>query len=227
MFCKSKAKTVLVVLVAMISLAPLAGCHNYEQQIAARDKRIDELMVENKQQADDLIAAQNENAALKTEIAAKNQAIAERDEIIKNMGISDGKKESADGWEIGKFGDRVSIGSDVLFSSGSAKLTQSGRRTLDKIASDIQRKYPGMTVRVYGYTDSDPIRKTRHLWDDNLDLSANRAMAVARHLKGRGINAANIESVAMGATNFVASNKTKDGKKRNRRVEIYVIKSIR
>jgi chemotaxis protein MotB len=81
-----------------------------------------------------------------------------------------------------------------------------------------------MTVRVMGYTDSDPIVKTKNLWKDNLDLSANRAMEVTRHLWSKGISAEHIETVAMGATHFMGPNTTKAGKAGNRRVEISVVK---
>ena len=90
--------------------------------------------------------------------------------------------------------------------------------------STLRSRYPGMTVRVYGYTDSDPVRKTRHLWKDNLDLSANRAMAVTRYLWSRGVTAARVETIGMGVTHFVSSNATTSGKSKNRRVVIKVVK---
>ena len=65
--------------------------------------------------------------------------------------------------------------------------------------------------------------KTKAKWDDNLDLSANRAMAVTRYLTGKGLDSAMIETVGMGAAQPVASNSSKDGKARNRRVEIYAV----
>jgi len=117
----------------------------------------------------------------------------------------------------------ASVGSDVLFSAGSATLTPAGKKELDRIASDIRSRHPGLTVRVVGYTDSDPIVRTKNLWQDNLDLSCNRAMAVTRYLESKGLKAANIETIGMGATHFVASNGTKDGKAKNRRVDIAVV----
>jgi outer membrane protein OmpA-like peptidoglycan-associated protein len=116
------------------------------------------------------------------------------------------------------------VGSDVLFDPGKAELHAAGKARLDQTASTVRSKYGGMTVRVYGYTDSDPIRRTRNLWADNLDLSANRAMAVTRYLIGKGIHAESVETVAMGATHSIAPNTTKDGKAKNRRVVIMVVK---
>ena len=113
--------------------------------------------------------------------------------------------------------------SDILFASGSATLTAAGQKALSEVAAKIKADYPGRIVRIYGHTDSDPIVKSKKLWADNLDLSANRAMAVARYMIDRGIPAERVEPVAMGATRPVASNDTKAGKARNRRVEIVVI----
>ena len=115
------------------------------------------------------------------------------------------------------------MSSDVLFASGRASLTAAGKKALSSIVATLNRSYSGRIVRVYGHTDGDPIRKSKKLWLDNLDLSANRAMSVARYLIANGVKAANVETVAMGETRPVASNKTKAGKARNRRVEIIVI----
>ncbi len=116
------------------------------------------------------------------------------------------------------------VGADVLFSAGRATLTAGGRRRLATIAATLKSKYPGLTVRVMGYTDSDPIVKTKRLWKDNLDLSANRAMEVTRYLWSKGVPARQIETVGMGATHFLASNASKAGKTNNRRVKIQVVR---
>jgi flagellar motor protein MotB len=79
-------------------------------------------------------------------------------------------------------------------------------------------------VRVIGYTDNDPIRKTRNLWEDNLDLSANRAMTVVRHLREQGIDAEKLTACGRGETNPVTPNTSTANKAKNRRVEIIVIK---
>lgn len=122
-------------------------------------------------------------------------------------------------WEQGLVGDRVTLGTDILFAAGKADLTTAGKGALDKIASDLKSTYGSLPVRVYGYTDTDPIRKTKNLWQDNLDLSANRAMAVTRYLVSKGIDAKLIETVAMG------EHHPEGGKTQSRRVEIIVIKS--
>jgi chemotaxis protein MotB len=109
-----------------------------------------------------------------------------------------------------------------LFSSGKAKLKSSGKTALSKVARDLKGNYSSLPIRIYGFTDSDPIRKSK--WKDNLELSANRSMAVTRYLISKGVDDERIETIAMGATHFLTSNKTRAGKSQNRRVEIFVIK---
>lgn len=103
-------------------------------------------------------------------------------------------------------------------------LRSSGKRALGRITDELNGRYAGLPVRIYGYTDSDPIRRSKKFWKDNLDLSSNRAMAVVRYLISRGVPKENIESIGMGDSNPVASNSSKSGKSKNRRVEIVVVK---
>ena len=105
-----------------------------------------------------------------------------------------------------------------------ATLTTAGRGRLDGVVTMLRSRFAGLGVRVYGYTDSDPIKHSRKLWTDNLDLSANRAMAVTRYLRSKGLSAESIETVAMGATNPISSNSSATGKSKNRRVVIKVVR---
>lgn len=118
----------------------------------------------------------------------------------------------------------ASVGSDVLFAPGSANLSAAGRHKLDAIADEIRAKFPAQTVRVMGFTDSDPISRSKNLWQDNLDLSCGRAMAVTRFLTAKGLKAENVETIGMGATHPLTPNTTSAGKARNRRVDISVVK---
>ncbi len=115
----------------------------------------------------------------------------------------------------------VRVPGDVLFPSGSAELKSSARQTLDEIAGVLRSRYSGNTVRLEGYTDSDPIRKSD--WTDNLELSAHRAMAVERYLAEKGLDETRMYSAGFGEANPVASNATPQGKAQNRRVEVVVL----
>jgi chemotaxis protein MotB len=108
----------------------------------------------------------------------------------------------------------------VLFSSGKATLKKATISELDHIKSVIKSRYSGMLIDVVGHTDSDPIKKSK--WKDNWQLSSERALAVLRYLKSKGISPSNIRAVASGSSVPVSKNSTISGKAKNRRVEIVV-----
>jgi chemotaxis protein MotB len=116
----------------------------------------------------------------------------------------------------------VTLPNAILFDSGKAELKKTDISELDHIREVLQKKYPGKQIDVVGHTDTDPINKTKDLWKDNWDLSAQRALAVTRYLIARGIDDDKIRAVACGQTRPVASNATAAGKAKNRRVEIVV-----
>ncbi len=218
----------LFVVVAIAGLS--TGCAEKEKQmIADLEAQYNELSQQNENLRSRLAESENRRMQLQSEADQKDTALAARNQEIRKLqeqlaDSPDPAAGSGEQWERGLTGDRVTVGSDILFASGSATLTGDGKQTLDRIAADLRNQYAGKPVRVYGYTDSDPIRHTRDQWQDNLDLSAGRAMAVTRYLIEKGIDEERIETVAMGETNFVASNDTAEGKARNRRVEIIVIR---
>ena len=71
-------------------------------------------------------------------------------------------------------------------------------------------------MRVTGHTDSlgNP--------DYNIDLSQRRAQAVASQLVKNGVAAENLSFICYGAARPVATNKTREGRAANRRVELEV-----
>jgi|SRR5687768_5964960 len=111
----------------------------------------------------------------------------------------------------------VTLPGDVLFDSGRATLKESSKATLNKVAAAIKKDHPGKKILVDGHTDSDPITKTKSLWKDNLDLSAERARVVGKYLSDQGIEAKLVGTRGMGATAPRGNDKS-----RNRRVEIIV-----
>ncbi|MCG8508124.1 MAG: OmpA family protein, partial [Rhodospirillales bacterium] len=109
----------------------------------------------------------------------------------------------------------VRVPGDVLFASGKVDLKSSARQTLSRIASVIQSEYPGNMVRVEGYTDTDPIRRSN--WKDNLELSLQRAAAVHRYLQSQGISADRMYAAGYGETQPLGT------KAQSRRVEVVVV----
>ncbi len=116
----------------------------------------------------------------------------------------------------------LTLGSKVLFASGSASLRPSAKRALDHVVSLITRKYASAQLIVQGHTDSRPIRRTSKVWRSNQHLSVARANSVAAYLRQGGVSAGNIVVQGFGATRPVAVNTTKQGRELNRRVEMTV-----
>ncbi len=116
----------------------------------------------------------------------------------------------------------VTLENKVLFNSGKASLKRATSSELDHIYSVLRQRYAGKMIDVVGHTDTDPIRKTKKLYKDNWDLSAERALTVLRYLLDRGVPKSQICAVACGEARPVASNASSAGKAKNRRVEIVV-----
>jgi len=217
-----------IALVAAVATMALGGCgvkHERELDILKGKNRA--LMSQKSTLQGKLSAAavanrdlQDQLKGLQTQANAKIKEL--QDKLAKAGGAGGTTGIRVAGGEVLVY--NRTLGGDVLFSAGQATLTAAGKKALAAVVAELKAKHPGRLVRVYGHTDSDPIVKSRKLWQDNLDLSANRAMAVSRHLAAKGIKAGLIETVAMGSASPVASNSTKAGKARNRRVEIVVIK---
>lgn len=115
----------------------------------------------------------------------------------------------------------VSIGSDVLFDSSSAELSEQAQDVLDDAAARIARHEPG-PVTVIGHTDDV---------DDeafNLDLSRRRAEAVAKTLGTRiDTEAYPLTTEGRGESAPIADNSTEEGRARNRRVELEITAPLR
>ena len=84
----------------------------------------------------------------------------------------------------------------------------------------MKEKYSGKNVDVVGHTDSDPIKKSS--WKDNWELSAQRALSVARYMADHGVSDKQLEASGCGEFRPIAANSSAAGKAKNRRVEIVV-----
>ncbi|MBC5833616.1 OmpA family protein [Flavobacterium sp. F372] len=104
----------------------------------------------------------------------------------------------------------------VLFDSGKATVKADSYVTLDAMA-EIMKEYEANNFSIEGYTDN--VGKP----ESNIELSAERALAIKTYLISKGINENRLNSQGFGAAKPIASNKTKAGKSANRRVEIKVV----
>jgi flagellar motor protein MotB len=123
----------------------------------------------------------------------------------------------------GGYGVRVTDA--VLFDKGSSAIRAEGQAILAKVAQEIASK-PFQRLWVRGHTDSDPVVRPETLAKfphGNLQLSAERAVEVGAFLGKNGVTAGKIVVAGFGPGEPVAKNDSEDGKRKNRRVEIFVL----
>jgi OOP family OmpA-OmpF porin len=112
--------------------------------------------------------------------------------------------------------NKITLAADVLFDFDKSVIKPAGRTQLDDLASKIG----GMNLEVViaiGHTDS--IGSDAY----NQKLSVRRAESIKAYLTSKGVPANRIYTEGKGEKQPVASNKTKEGRAKNRRVEIEVI----
>ncbi len=110
------------------------------------------------------------------------------------------------------------IQAPFLFASGQSDLRDEPRKVLAEL-SGLFRKFPYL-VRIEGHTDNLPINSIRY--PSNWELSAARAVTVARFFQGVGLSPDRIAATGYGEYHPIADNGTAQGREKNRRVEIFL-----
>jgi OOP family OmpA-OmpF porin len=112
--------------------------------------------------------------------------------------------------------EKVTLAADVLFDFDKSVLKPEGKAKLDDLAGKIQAIALEVVIAI-GHTDS--IGSDAY----NQKLSVRRAESVKAYLVSKGVEPNRIYTEGKGEKQPVASNKTKEGRQKNRRVEIEVI----
>lgn len=120
----------------------------------------------------------------------------------------------------------------LLFSKGSADLTDAGRSVLTRLGaglSDLLASYPGQieTVLIEGHTDGDPLSGATR-YRDNYELSAARAIATRAALLAADARLAQSARAVVGVAGYgpdrpLAPETDEAGKSQNRRIELRLI----
>jgi len=109
----------------------------------------------------------------------------------------------------------------ILFDSGSAEINSTGETLLQLVAASLKENKNHWIV-VEGHTDDVPLSPAlKKRFPSNWELSSARAVAVVRFLQEKGGLAP--ERLAVHGYSFyrpVATNKTPEGRRQNRRIEI-------
>lgn len=117
----------------------------------------------------------------------------------------------------------VSLGSDVLFSSGSSRLSTKGLDAIKEVSLQLTA-IPGKRYQVEGHTDNVPISSSA--FPSNWELAASRALVVTKAMIDAGMPANRVSAASFGETSPVQSNDTPEGRAANRRIAIVVVPDL-
>lgn len=139
----------------------------------------------------------------------------EVDSYLKKNNLGDSVATSMD-----ETGLAVKLKDSILFSPGNADITLSSKDKMVKLAQILSKTKS--YIRIEGHTDNIPTHNSQ--FNSNWQLSSVRAANVAELLiNNTGIDPSKVVAVGCGEYRPVATNKTPEGRAKNRRVEIIVI----
>lgn len=119
----------------------------------------------------------------------------------------------------------IRIRDNALFASGSATV-QPQATVLAGFISDMLAQYPNYRVEVAGHTDNVPIHNAE--FDTNWDLSSKRALNFMKiMLENDQVGPARFRSIGYGEFHPIDTNDTPEGRSKNRRVEVSILRSLK
>ena len=205
---------VLVVVVAALA----GGCGpDPKERIAMLEDQSDAL-------TEQLNRLQNERAQLRGEYDVCQQELTDargESAALRQQLTAEPEERVPEGWTAVPGGAMIAIEGQFLFDSGKATIQKGSTRILDLIASTLQNEYPSKDVLVFGHTDDMPIKLSG--WKDNWELSAQRSLAVVRHLGSHGIDQKRLVACGCGEHRARVPNESDRNRQKNRRVEIFVL----
>ncbi len=185
------------------------------KNISELRQKVAELESENKKLLVDIIALQK----------IKEEKVKEVSNTYEKL-LSNMKNEIAQGQvTISELKGKLTVNMEaaILFDSGKADVKPDGLAILNKIVETLK----GVTdkaIRIEGHTDNvQIIGALTRIFPTNWELSAARAINVTRYLQQQGIDPLNLSAAAFAEYKPVADNSTKEGKAKNRRIEITLV----
>lgn len=115
--------------------------------------------------------------------------------------------------------EKITIALDVEFDTAKAVVKKKYHNDIKKVA-DFMKGHPVATAVIEGYTDN--VDKFKNP-ENNIKLSQTRADSVRQYLIDNfGIDASRLTAVGYGPNKPIASNDTKKGRQKNRRVQAVI-----
>ena len=218
-------RLIRVGLVAVVALSMCMGCtgRKAQERLALMEQANANLTDQLNGMQADLSGCLAERDQLATQLAAARQQSADLQAMLAARPEPQPVREPAPapGWTTVPGGAMIAIDDSVLFDVGRATLRSDARRTLDGIVSTLQSRYSDREVLIFGHTDNQPIKKSG--WDDNWELSTERALSVVRYVQERGVAPARLAAAGCGEYRPRVPNTGSSNQAANRRVEIYAM----
>jgi chemotaxis protein MotB len=117
----------------------------------------------------------------------------------------------------------MALPAEVLFPSGSAALSRPGELSVMEVGV-ILKQLPRRRFMVVGHTDNFEVKSATY--KDNWELSTARAVTVTQFLISVGLSPKMMMAAGHGEHDPAASNKTKEGREKNRRIEIVLLPDL-
>lgn len=191
-----------------------ARASDAESELAAliKDKSQLTASVEQMQQA--LAELQRQQAQAEARAAEYRSVLAKFQSLIDSGKL---KAKIVDGRMV------LELKTDILFPSGSAKLSDEGKATIQEVAR-LLADIPEREFQIEGHTDNVPIKTKQY--PSNWELAADRAINVVKEMVGAGMPPARVSAAALADTRPTASNATEEGRAQNRRIEIVIVPDL-
>uniref|UniRef100_UPI00356AF5D2 OmpA/MotB family protein n=1 Tax=Lutibacter sp. TaxID=1925666 RepID=UPI00356AF5D2 len=185
-----------------------------ELKLAAENSRLEKLQKELKQRSEQIDELQGLINAKEAQMQQLKNAISNALHNFEGKGLTVVHKN-------GKI--YVSMENKLLFNSGSWAVGVEGKKAVEQLAN-VLAENKDINVLIEGHTDDVPYTGTTLI--DNWDLSVKRATAIVRILENKGVTPTQI--TAAGRSEFVPvdTNKTAEGKAKNRRIEIILAPNL-
>jgi chemotaxis protein MotB len=117
----------------------------------------------------------------------------------------------------------LQLPTDVLFDSGSARLSKAGNEAVAEVTR-VLKEVPERRYQVEGHTDNVPIHNSQYR--SNWDLAAARGLGVVRAMNDAGMGAQLLSAASYGEFHPAAPNDTPEGRAINRRIEVIVVPDL-
>ena len=209
----------LVRLVSLAGLIGLGGCTGARERTMSTGDLLDAVRARAGDLRTRISYAERRADALKTRVKASRRLA---DEVRACLRSADVRVSSRGAAVV------VRVAGRLLFGPGDIELRCEARKELDGVALALRKtRLAERPVSIEGHTDASKPSRTAEDYATNWELSAARAVAVARYLvEACGLAPERVSVAAYGDTRPVAPNDTKEGRAENRRVEVVLLPPI-